>query len=174
MLTGFVLLSPSFGRTCGGRIRRRLAWTASLRVRLVSVGRRTAKEAWAETPVEEYQKRLGPNLDLECEYVKDDAALVKAMKSATETHWKIAMDAEGRSYDSQGFSDLLMKRLETSGGRVHIFIGGAEGLSAAAKSSVNELVSLSKMTFTHKIARLVLVEQIYRAIEIHKGTKYNK
>mmetsp|Transcript_6794 Transcript_6794/g.29266 ORF Transcript_6794/g.29266 Transcript_6794/m.29266 type:complete len:175 (-) Transcript_6794:3158-3682(-) len=174
MLTGFVLHSPCLGRTCGRRIRRRLAWTASLRVRLVSVGRRTAKEAWAETPVEEYQKRLGPSLDLECEYVKNDAALVKAMKSAPDTHWKIAMDAEGRSYDSQGFSDMLLSRLEAHGGRMHIFIGGAEGLSDAAKSSVNELVSLSKMTFTHKIARLVLVEQIYRAIEIHKGTKYNK
>mmetsp|Transcript_6803 Transcript_6803/g.29371 ORF Transcript_6803/g.29371 Transcript_6803/m.29371 type:complete len:97 (-) Transcript_6803:3150-3440(-) len=96
------------------------------------------------------------------------------MKSAPDTHWKIAMDAEGRSYDSQGFSDMLLSRLEAHGGRMHIFIGGAEGLSDAAKSSVNELVSLSKMTFTHKIARLVLVEQIYRAIEIHKGTKYNK
>ena len=54
------------------------------------------------------------------------------------------------------------------------FIGGADGLPAELKADRSRLLSLSKLTFTHQMARLLLVEQIYRATEIRKGSGYHK
>ena len=53
-------------------------------------------------------------------------------------------------------------------------IGGAEGIPPALKAKAKALISLSRMTFTHQITRLILVEQVYRALEIERGSAYHK
>jgi 23S rRNA (pseudouridine1915-N3)-methyltransferase len=62
----------------------------------------------------------------------------------------------------------------TGGARLSFVVGGAEGLPPELKGAPYELLSLSKLTFTHQFARVVLAEQIYRGAEIRKGSAYHK
>ena len=64
--------------------------------------------------------------------------------------------------------------LEAGGSRVTFIIGGADGLPPALKADPGRLLSLSRLTFTHQMARLLLIEQIYRATEIRRGSGYHK
>ena len=68
---------------------------------------------------------------------------------------------------------LFQQQLEKGGARITFAIGGAEGFSEEVKKSY-PLISLSPLTFTHQMTRLILIEQIYRATEILKGSKYHK
>jgi 23S rRNA (pseudouridine1915-N3)-methyltransferase len=61
-----------------------------------------------------------------------------------------------------------------AGGRITFMIGGPLGLSREILAEVDEILSLSKLTFTHEMSRLLLLEQIYRAFTILKGEKYHK
>ena len=70
------------------------------------------------------------------------------------------------------FSSFLLKEIEKGGSRLTFLIGGPDGLTPKLKTF--PLVSLSKMTLTHQIARLVLIEQIYRAFEIDRGSPYHR
>ena len=81
-----------------------------------------------------------------------------------------AMAEEGRTRSSQ----KLAAELQALQGRSAVFIvGGAYGLSAAVKSRSDVLLSLSPFTFTHEIARMLLCEQLYRAVSIQTGSKYH-
>ena len=86
----------------------------------------------------------------------------------------VALDRSGRQYDSQGLSDWL-KRLSTGPNRwVCFIIGGPVGLSKGIIDRADKVLSLSRLTFTHEMCRLFLVEQIYRAFTIMEGHKYHK
>jgi 23S rRNA (pseudouridine1915-N3)-methyltransferase len=81
-----------------------------------------------------------------------------------------AMAEEGRTRSSQ----KLAAELQALQGHSAVFIvGGAYGLSAAVKSRADVLLSLSPFTFTHEIARMLLCEQLYRAVSIQTGSKYH-
>ena len=87
---------------------------------------------------------------------------------------KIALCVEGKQISSEEFSSLL-KTAENSGfSQISFIIGGAFGLSEEVKKVCDFRLSLSKMTFTHRIARILLLEQIYRAENIAAGGKYHK
>ena len=76
---------------------------------------------------------------------------------------------------SERFSEEMYKWLEEGGSRLTFVIGGAEGLPDEIKSNYgNRMLSLSTLTFTHQFARILLMEQIYRASEIKKGSGYHK
>ena len=138
------------------------------KVRIVSPGK--TKERWLEDAIELYTKRLRGTLALECVWVKDDIALVSQSRA---TGAVIALDPLGKTCSSEEFSELLFAAIERGGSRLSFIIGGAEGLPAEVRADAT-LVSLSRLTFTHQMARLVLVEQIYRATEIRKGSGYHK
>ena len=86
----------------------------------------------------------------------------------------VTLDKSGRQYDSEGLAEWL-KRLSTDvRGSVVFTIGGPVGLSSEIIQKAGSVMSLSKMTFTHEMSRIVLLEQIYRALTIIKGEKYHK
>jgi len=85
----------------------------------------------------------------------------------------IAMDVKGRQYDSQGLA-ALVEHLSQTQKRLCFIVGGPLGLSKEVLESASGIVSLSKMTLTHEMSRLVLLEQLYRAYTIIKGEKYHK
>ena len=138
------------------------------RVRIVSPGKN--KERWLEDAIELYTTRLRGTLELECVWVRDDAALVKQARDAGSV---IALDPLGKTCTSEEFAELLFAAIERGGSRLSFIIGGAEGLPKEVRADAT-LVSLSRLTFTHQMARLVLAEQIYRATEIRKGSGYHK
>lgn len=79
--------------------------------------------------------------------------------------------------DSPAFSKFVFSKLEEGGSRLTFVVGGAEGLPPGLKSKPPQggtKLSLSSMTFTHLWARALLAEQIYRASEIRRGSKYHK
>ena len=67
-----------------------------------------------------------------------------------------------------------MQTIASQGARLSFVIGGAEGLSKEVSEKALAKISLSKLTFTHQLTRLILIEQIYRAYEIDKGSQYHK
>ena len=85
----------------------------------------------------------------------------------------IAMCIDGPQYDSEAFARHLAEN-EMKGGRQVFVIGGSLGLSKAVIQRADEKISLSKMTFPHQLARVLLLEQVYRACKINAGERYHK
>lgn len=84
----------------------------------------------------------------------------------------VALDENGKEYSSVGFSGFL-KGLKDGGGSVTFVIGGPYGLAETVKKRANLVFSLSKMTFTHQMIRVFLLEQIYRGFCIMAGKEYH-
>jgi len=83
--------------------------------------------------------------------------------------YNIALDEKGIMLDSKGFASLLENK-----SRVNFFIGGAYGFSNDFKNKMQKVISFSPLTMAHKIAKLVLFEQIYRALSINAKHPYHK
>jgi len=83
--------------------------------------------------------------------------------------FNISLDEKGKVLDSIEFSKIFQKEDE-----INFFIGGAYGFEKDFLNSCDEVISLSKMTFSHKIAKIVLFEQIYRALSIVNNHPYHK
>lgn len=121
--------------------------------------------------LDEYSKRLEPILSIQWILAKDDSQLI-ALLSKESAY--IALDPKGKMLTSEDFSTWLIHHFESGGSRLNFVIGGAEGLPASIAEGAEAKISLSKLTFTHQLTRLILLEQIYRAFEIDKGSKYHK
>jgi 23S rRNA (pseudouridine1915-N3)-methyltransferase len=139
-----------------------------LKLKILSVGK--TKEKWLEEAFQEYKKRLQPYLQIEICWAKDSEQLSEWCEKEPRL---IALDPQGMLQTSEEFSAYLYHQWEKFGARLAIVIGGAEGLPKEIKNSY-PLISLSKLTFTHQLTRLVLIEQVYRAIEINRGSPYHK
>lgn len=133
-------------------------------IKILVVGK--TKEYWLEAAIDEYQKRLAPFLPISWQVVKSDKQLLSAIR---KHKYLIGLDPDGESMDSEMFSNFLYSSLEE---QPTFVIGGPNGLPEEMKGT--SLVSLSPLTFTHQIARLVLVEQLYRAVQIRRGTPYHR
>ena len=86
----------------------------------------------------------------------------------------IALCVEGRSLDSIELSELLFGNTILNTSKYCFIVGGSHGLHENIKHSANMRLSLSKMTFPHSLARVVLLEQLYRCFKIAEGSKYHK
>lgn len=139
-----------------------------LKLKIISIGK--TKEEWLHAAIEEYVKRLSPLLKIEFIWVKNNDQLREQLDKEISV---ICLDAAGKIFDSEKFAEFLQTQFVESKSRLTIAIGGAEGLPEDLKTRYR-CVSLSPLTMTHQIVRLVLIEQIYRAFEIAKGTKYHK
>lgn len=139
-----------------------------LKLKIISIGK--TKEEWLNEAIQEYVKRLSPLLKIEFIWVKTDDQLREFLEKEASV---ICLDAEGKLFDSEAFAEFIHTKFIESKSRLTLAIGGAEGLPHDIKSQ-HLCISLSPMTMTHQIVRLVLIEQIYRAFEIAKGSKYHK
>lgn len=139
-----------------------------IKVKILSVGK--TREPWLEQALGEYYKRLQKNVAFECLWVKDDQQL-QAM--AIKESLIVCLDPAGKQMTSEAFADFFAQQVEAGGARITFVIGGPDGLPQALKQNY-PLISFSLLTFTHQLTRLILVEQIYRAMEILKGSKYHR
>ncbi len=135
------------------------------KIKIFTVGK--TKESWLQEALDEYTKRLKPHLSLEWHLAKNSDQLSTLLEK--ETHY-ICLDIKGAAFSSEEFSEWFQK----TGSRLSFVIGGAEGLSEAIKAKAALKISISPLTFTHQLARLILIEQLYRALEIEKGSSYHK
>jgi len=95
----------------------------------------------------------------------------KILESLNHQDYVIILDDKGKHLNSHEFSTLIFDTLNHK--HITFIIGGAYGLSSKIKDKSNIMLSLSKMTFPHELARLVLIEQIYRAYCINSNIKYH-
>jgi 23S rRNA (pseudouridine1915-N3)-methyltransferase len=86
----------------------------------------------------------------------------------------VALDDSAATLDSQGFAKFLERLQVTSGGTATFLIGGPYGLDPQLAASCNHRISLSRLTFSHQIVRLILLEQLFRGFSILHGTDYHK
>lgn len=102
----------------------------------------------------------------------DDAP--KILKALSNGSHKIAMAIDGKKFTSEGFAAHL-EGLATSGcSHLEFIIGGSTGLCGSVLAVCNARISMSEMTFTHQLARIILLEQIYRACRILNNQPYHK
>lgn len=159
-----------------------------MNVTLICLGK--LKEDYLRAACEEYTKRLGAfcrlqTVELEPARLPDnpsqsqiDAALEDEAKRITAKIPKgaacFAMCIEGKQYSSEKFSKLLQSASVEGGANVAFIIGSSFGLSEKIKQMSKYKLSMSEMTFPHQLARVMLLEQIYRAFQIESGGKYHK
>lgn len=139
------------------------------KMRLIAVGR--VKKAWIQAGIALYQKRLP---EVEITEIKDSAPpkegqlIIASLKPQDRL---VALTEAGKSFSSIEFAAFLSRADSNS---LVFAIGSADGLSADAKQAATQQLSLSPMTFPHEIARLLLLEQLYRAKTILQGSRYHK
>jgi 23S rRNA (pseudouridine1915-N3)-methyltransferase len=139
-----------------------------IRFKFLSIGK--VKESWLQEALDDYVKRLQPIAEVDFQWLRDDKQLIEA---AVKESFFITLDSKGQQLTSEEFADFIQKLLMQQGPRLTWVIGGPTGLPANLRNH-KPSVSLSKMTFTHQLARLVLIEQIYRGFEIARGSPYHK
>lgn len=146
------------------------------RITLICVGQ--LKEDYLSSAQSEFVKRLTPygklNIIQIANYnnsIKEGEEILQKLSSSSH---KIAMTIEGKSPTSQGFAQYMGKL--ATGGHSHLefIIGGSVGLSEDVLKVCHYQLSLSNMTFTHQMARIILLEQIYRACRILNNQPYHK
>lgn len=140
-----------------------------MKIKIIAVGK--IKKDWIDQGIKEYLKRLN---NLEIIDIKDSNKHQEAEKiiSLIKPNEKlIVLSEEGTLFTSVELANFIENEMFFS----FVFaIGSAEGISQNLKDSAYKIFSLSKMTFPHEIARLLLVEQIYRANTIINNQKYHK
>lgn len=124
----------------------------------------------------EYLKRISRYVQVEGVSLRDEAELLakygRDAKSGTKCYL-VLMDSRGKEFTSEELAQFLKNYLERNPLPLVFAIGGADGFSEAAKTSSGSMISLGKMTLPHELARVVLLEQIYRAFTILKGHPYH-
>jgi 23S rRNA (pseudouridine1915-N3)-methyltransferase len=136
------------------------------KIKLIAVGK--IKDRSISSLIEEFQKRLSPFCALEIIELKDEGLEKESLKIANHLGASTyLLDESGKMLSSAEFASLL-KNTETP---LTFIIGGPDGISGQLKSKAR-LLSLSRMTFTHEMARLFLIEQLYRAGMINSGRGY--
>ncbi len=159
-----------------------------MHIHIIAVGR--IKEKFLQDGIAEYEKRLRPYLRLSIREIPDErrpaGASPSLEKAALDKEGErilaaippgaqvIALDIGGQALSSTDLA-AAVGEWELAGVNSVVFvIGGDLGLSPAVITRSNRRLSLSKMTFTHPMARLILIEQLYRACRIRSGEPYHK
>ena len=137
--------------------------------KIIAIGK--IKKQWIQAGIKMYLNRLP---DLQVIEIKDstqkkEANMIKEIIKKNET--LVTLNENGQSFTSR---QLAEKLLGCHNQNITFVIGGSTGLSSSLNSSANLQLSLSPLTFPHEIARLLLIEQLYRAKTITQGSPYHK
>lgn len=151
-----------------------------MQIRLVCIG--NLKEKFWQSATEEYKKRLQKfcnlqiiELDEQNKYQDVNKILSEEGKSiiANLGGYNILLDIEGKAFSSEDLANKIKQTLLSSS-TITFIIGGSYGVSDEVKRSVQERISFGRITMPHNLARVVALEQIYRAFMINSGAKYHK
>ena len=147
-----------------------------LRVRLICTGK--LKESYYTEACEEYAKRLERYCTLERTELPETGDLARdgeaVLRKLTPDTFVAALCVEGKSFSSEELAALLSDCANRGRSRVAVVIGGSDGLAQEVKRRADVRISMSRMTFPHQLARVMVLEQIYRAFTILEGGKYHK
>jgi len=121
----------------------------------------------------EYLKRISRYVEVEGLPLADEAALLKLRDKSRPLHTLVLLDSRGKELSSEEFAEFLQNHQDRNPQPLLLAIGPADGFSDAARNAASTNLSLGKMTLPHELARVVLLEQVYRAFTILKGHPYH-
>ena len=155
-----------------------------MKTTLLLVGKTTDKHITAL--IDEYKQRLSHYLNFEIIVIpelKNTKNLTfeqqktsegeQILKQISQADTVVLLDEHGKEQSSVGFSKWIEKKLNSTPRRLVFIIGGPYGFSDSVRERASELISLSQMTFSHQMVRLIFVEQLYRAMTIINGEPYH-
>jgi 23S rRNA (pseudouridine1915-N3)-methyltransferase len=133
------------------------------------------KEPAIQSLSDEYLKRLSRYADVEGVTLKDEAGLLKlcARDARPVRHKLVLLDGRGKEFSSEELARFLGDYQDRNALPLLFGLGPANGFSDQARQAATLVLSLGKMTLTHELARVVLLEQLYRAFTILKGHPYH-
>jgi len=155
-----------------------------MKLNIIAVGQKMPK--WVNDAFSEYQKRMPREMSIHLYEVpvaarKNNKHIEKLQLAEWQKQQQhlpaqgivIALDEKGKQWATKEWAGQLEKwMLETN--QVSFLLGGPDGLSTEAKQKAHQFISLGKMTMPHGLARVVLVEQLYRAFSLYKGHPYHR
>ncbi len=152
-----------------------------MKIKITWIGK--TKEPAIQSLTDEYLKRISRYVQVEGLALRDEAALiemcgrakpVKAGKSASAgKSTLVLMDSGGKQLSSEEWARFLGEYFDRNALPLVIAIGPADGFSEAARGAAQHIISLGRMTLAHELARVVLLEQVYRAFTILKRHPYH-
>jgi 23S rRNA (pseudouridine1915-N3)-methyltransferase len=143
-----------------------------VKLRVAWIGK--TKEAAIQTIGAEYLKRIARYNACEASEVTNEVALLKlADKPGRTAPVLVLMDSRGKQLSSEELAEFVREHLERGTQELIFAVGPSDGWSAAALGRASAKLSMGKMTLPHELARVVLLEQIYRAFTILKGHPYH-
>ncbi len=154
-----------------------------MKIRIIQIGKN--KDNYLDAGISEYLKRLKPFVNLEFMTLKEvspsktfpvkkcvDEEGQQILKALNNGDYLLILDEKGKEMGSVNFAKILKSKKDI-GRSICIVIGGPFGLAEEVINKADMVLSMSKMTFTHQMIRLFLLEQIYRAVCIIQGKEYH-
>lgn len=155
-----------------------------MQIKLLAIGKTDHQQL--QMLIDDYQKRLGFYIKFDFEIIPD----LKKAKNLSEEQQKqkegelilsklnptdllILLDENGKHYNSVAFSEYLQKQMNSGLKQLVFAIGGPYGFSKEVYDKANGKIALSKMTFSHQMIRLFMIEQLYRAFTILRNEPYH-
>lgn len=156
-----------------------------MKIKIIALGK--IKEKFLKEGIDEFLKRLTPYASIEiieipAIEIKDENLTNKVLEEEGQkilSHVKpqsflITMEIKGKMFSSEEFAKKIEELTNNGTSEIIFVIGSSCGISPIVSERANLKMSMSKMTFLHQFARLILIEQIYRAFKIIKGETYHK
>ena len=156
-----------------------------MKIKIIALGK--IKENFLKEGIDEFLKRLTPYASVEIVEltpieIKDDNLITKALNQEGEkiltnikpNSYVITLEIEGKQLSSEDFAQKINNITLSGVNEIVFIIGSSHGISSTVSQRADLKLSISKMTFLHQFARLILVEQIYRAFKILKNETYHK
>lgn len=154
-----------------------------MKISIVHIG--NTQEPYLKAGMAQFEKRIRHYVSIEMIYLtarnskhmpenqQKEAEGRLLLSAIRQTDHRILLDAAGREMDSTGFAGLLQQMMNRGTRNLGFIIGGPYGFSEEVYREVTDSLSLSRMTFSHQLVRLVFLEQLYRAFTIIRGEPYH-
>ncbi|MDD3594373.1 MAG: 23S rRNA (pseudouridine(1915)-N(3))-methyltransferase RlmH [Candidatus Gastranaerophilales bacterium] len=156
-----------------------------MNISVICIGK--IKETYLKQGIDEFKKRLTPFCSLkiielpayqiktpEDEKKAKTVEAQKILENLSENSYNIAMEVKGNTLSSEGLAQKISELTVSGVNQITFIIGGATGLDNSVLEKAHYKLSFSKLTFTHQMIRLLLLEQIYRAFKILNNEPYHK
>ena len=156
-----------------------------MKIKIIALGK--IKEKFLKDGIDEFIKRLNPYANIEIIElspieIKDENLIHKALEQEAEkilanikpNSYVITLEINGKQLSSEDFAQKINEITINGNNELVFVIGSSHGISPTVSQRADFKLSFSKMTFLHQFARLILIEQIYRAFKILKGETYHK
>jgi 23S rRNA (pseudouridine1915-N3)-methyltransferase len=145
-----------------------------MKILVISPGK--AHDHTVADAIAEYQQRLERRFPVEWSFPSagdKDAEGQAILKQLKDGDFVVLLDERGKDIDTPGLAVLLDKQMQSGTKRLVFIIGGAYGVSAEVAARADTTIKLSSLVFPHMLVRLMVIEQLYRAVSIIDGGKYH-